>query len=176
MPMILANVKQGSLVYTDGWQAYRKMKEYGFDHRWVNHSLYYCDPDDPSINTNMIEGLWAQIKRWLPQSGCYNLEEYLELYQWFQQQKHDGRHPFWRLLELIAESNEYESVNDAQFDEEPNVEADDGEEGEEDEDEEVEEYESDDEEHYWFDCAWCKDIFLEERKRDQHMAVCSLRI
>ena len=26
------------------------------------------------------------------------------------------------------------------------------------------------------DLTWCKDIFLEERKRDQHMAVCSLRL
>ena len=42
---------------------------------------------------------------------------------------------------------------------------------EEDQDGNVDEEESDNEEHVWFDCAWCKDIFLEERKRDQHMAV-----
>ena len=177
MPMIIANVKQESLVLTDGWQAYRKMKEYGFDHRWVNHTLHYCDPDDPTINTNLIEGLWYQIKRWLPQSGCYNLEEYLELYQWFQQQKHEGRHPFWRLLELIAESNEYDLVNEAQKEEEPNVWADNAEDEEEDDDREelAEDYESDGDEHYWFDCAWCKDIYLDENERDAHMEICRMR-
>ena len=58
---------------------------------WVNHDLYYCDPSDPSINTNMIEGLWAQIKRWLPRAGSYNLTEYLDLFQWFYQQKLNGK-------------------------------------------------------------------------------------
>ena len=79
IPMILANVEPGSVLYTDGWRAYRRLNEYGYQHHWVNHDLYYCDPSDPSINTNMIEGLWAQIKRWLPRAGSYNLTEYLDL-------------------------------------------------------------------------------------------------
>ena len=83
----------------------------------VNHDLNYCIPNEPSINTNTFEGLWAQINRWLPKGGSYNLTEYLELFQWFYQQKLNGKNPFWRLLELIAESNSYESVNDAQVDE-----------------------------------------------------------
>ena len=76
IPMILANVEPGSVLYTDGWRAYRRLNEYGYQHHWVNHDLYYCDPSDPSIN--MIEGLWAQIKRWLPRAGSYNLTEYLD--------------------------------------------------------------------------------------------------
>ena len=175
--MILANVKLGSLLYTDGWQAYRRLNEYGYQHKWINHDLYYCDPNDPSLNTNSIEGLWAQVKRWLPKGGTYNLTEYLELFQWFYQQKLNGKNPFWRLLELIAESNSYESVNSSQVEEEPDVHGEDEDEDEEGvEEEEEEEYYSDEEEHYWYDCVWCKDIWLEESKRDEHMLTCSQRI
>ena len=46
----------------------------------------------------------------------------LDLFQWFYLQKIEGRNPFWRLLELIAESNDYENVNNAQVDEVPDVE------------------------------------------------------
>ena len=176
IPMILANVKPGSMLYTDGWRAYRRLNEYGYQHKWINHDLYYCDPDDPSINTNTVEGLWAQVKRWLPKGGTYNLAEYLELFQWFYQQKLNGRNPFWRLVELIAESNDYESVNRSQVEEEHDVYGEDGDEDELEEVEEEEEYESDDEEHYWYDCVWCKDIWIQESKRDEHMLTCSQRI
>ena len=176
IPMILANVKPGSLLYTDGWMAYRRLNEYGYQHKWINHDLHYCDPDDPSINTNTVEGLWAQVKRWLPNGGTYNLTEYLELYQWFYQQKLNGKNPFWRLLELIAESNSYESVNSSQVEEEPDVHGQDDDDDEEEVEEEEEEYHSDDEEHYWYDCIWCKDIWLEESERDQHLLTCSQRI
>ena len=175
--MILANVEPGSVLYTDGWRAYRRLNEYGYQHHWVNHDLYYCDPSDPSINTNMIEGLWAQIKRWLPRAGSYNLTEYLDLFQWFYQQKLNGKNPFWRLLELIAESNSHEAVNDAQVDEIPDIDGEDGDDDEEEaEGEQEDEYESDEEEHYWYDCPWCKEIWFQEKSRDDHMVICSQRI
>ena len=63
-----------------------------------------------------------ETKRWLPQSGAYNLNEMLDLFQWFYLQKNEGRNPFWKLLELIVESNDYENVNNAQVDEVPDVE------------------------------------------------------
>ena len=63
-----------------------------------------------------------KTKRWLPQSGAYNLNEMLDLFQWFYLHKIEGRNPFWKLLELIAESNDYENVNNAQVDEVPDVE------------------------------------------------------
>ena len=43
----------------------------------------------------------------------------LDLFQWFYLHKIEGRNPFWKLLELIAESNDYENVNNAQVDEIP---------------------------------------------------------
>ena len=118
-----------------------------------------------------------KTKRWLPQSGAYNLNEMLDLFQWFYLQKIEGRNPFWKLLELIAESNDYENVNNAQVDEIPDVEgAAVGGDDDEEEAEEGEDYESDDEEIYWFDCPFCKNIWLREDLRDQHMMTCDQRV
>ena len=44
-----------------------------------------------------------------------------------------------------------------------------------DREEVAEDYESDGDEHYWFDCAWCKDIYLDENERDTHMEICRMR-
>ena len=118
-----------------------------------------------------------KTKRWLPQSGAYNLNEMLDLFQWFYLQKIEGRNPFWKLLELIAGSNDYENVNNAQVDEIPDVEgAAVGGDDDEEEAEEGEDYESDDEEIYWFDCPFCKNIWLREDLRDQHMMTCDQRV
>ena len=102
-----------------------------------------------------------KTKRWLPQSGAYNLNEMLDLFQWFY---------------LIVESNDYENVNIAQVDEIPDVEGG-GVGGDDDEEaEEGEDYGSDDEEIYWFDCPFCKNIWLREDLRDQHMMTCDQRV
>ena len=75
---------------------------------------------------------------------------------------------------MIAESNSHEAVNDAQVDEIPDIDGEDGDDDEEEaEGEQEDEYESDEEEHYWYDCPWCKEIWLQEKSRDDHMVTCS---
>ena len=82
-PIILANVKLGTMLYTDGFRGYRKLPSLGYRHKWVDHSVEYVSSTDPDVHTNQIEGLWGVVKRRLPSSGPYNLEEYLQLFQWF---------------------------------------------------------------------------------------------
>ena len=36
------------------------------------------------------------------------------------------------------------------------------------------EYETDDE-HYWYDCPWCQEIWQTARERDGHILVCQAR-
>ena len=48
-----------------------------YGHKWVDQGKNYVCPTDKNLHTNRIEGLWNKFKRWLPQAGNYNLEEYL---------------------------------------------------------------------------------------------------
>ena len=61
----------------------------------------------------MIEGFWGCFKRWLPSSGPYNLEQYLNLFLWFTNIKIKGINPFWRLVELVQKNNSVEVMKKA---------------------------------------------------------------
>ena len=54
--------------------------------RWLDHSKHYVHPTDKNLHTNRIEGLWNKFKRWLPQAGNYNLEEYVYIFMWTEEQ------------------------------------------------------------------------------------------
>ena len=141
----------------------------------MDHSKEYVNSE--GVHTNQIEGLWGVVKRWLPSSGHYNLQEYLQLFQWFQMQKEQEEDPFWRLMDLISENNSLDLVTEAEQNQKKT-----DMEGEayvgfigdiEDGEEEDEDYLTDDEEQYWYDCVHCKIIFECNIARNEHMVSCN---
>ena len=58
---VLDHVKPGDTVYTDGHPAYAVLKDYGYNHDFVNHSTgQYVNG---LATTNGIESFWALLKR-----------------------------------------------------------------------------------------------------------------
>ena len=112
-PIIQANVAPATMLFTDRWRVYRRLPELGYGHRWVDHSKHYVDPTDKNLHTNRIEGFWNKFKRWLPQAGNYNLEEYVYLFMWMEEQKLMGNDPFWALVALVVEDNSIETLKEA---------------------------------------------------------------
>ena len=98
----------GTTLHTDGWRAYRRLPTIGYHHRWLDHTKHYVDLNDPTLHTNGIEGLWGTFKRWLPQQGRYNLEEYMWLYVWEQNKRLSGEDQFTALVKLVLENNSSE--------------------------------------------------------------------
>ena len=60
-PIIRQYVRQGSVVHTDEWFAYRRLHLRGYKHRTVNHGRKQWAKD--GSHTNSIEGYWSQVKR-----------------------------------------------------------------------------------------------------------------
>jgi transposase len=58
-PRVLANVKAGSRLLTDGYGVYRTMAG-TFDHHWVDHSAGVYVTGD--VHTQTIEGFWSTVK------------------------------------------------------------------------------------------------------------------
>ena len=59
---VLAHVKPGSEVWTDGHPAYRVLPMHGYVHKWVDHkSKEYVGED--GVTVNAMEGHWSQLKR-----------------------------------------------------------------------------------------------------------------
>jgi transposase len=189
-PIIQAHVLPGSMLYTDGWRAYRKLPTLGYQHRWLDHSKYYVHPDDPTLHTNGVEGLWGTFKRWLPQQGRYNLEEYMWLYMWVQEKKLNGEDPFWALVKLVEENNKIELLEKVTGNKakEPDTEAApynaeeeeayqrEVEAEEEDQDSDAEDSDENDEEIYhYFDCVFCKNIFRAKDDLISHISMCDMK-
>ena len=177
-PIIMKNVKIGSMLFTDGWRAYRKLPVLGFRHRWVDHSKYYVHPDDPNLHTNGIEGKWGEIKRWLPSAGRYNLEQHLNLYTWCLDQKLDEKDPFWSLIDLISKNNTraaFEASQNVIADIEGVTEEEDENNHEETDDMENETSDSetdDNEDDLVFSCPWCLRYYETKEEVNIHLQEC----
>jgi transposase-like protein len=101
-PRVLANVKEGAVLYTDGWHAYKALGSV-YDHSWVDHNdLEYVRGD---VYTNTIEGFFATIKNGL--RGVFHrvsrqwLQSYLNEYC-FRYNHRTGPDPFPVLVALSA--------------------------------------------------------------------------
>ena len=182
-PIVQAYVKQGTMLHTDGWRAYRRLPELGYLHRWVDHSKHYVSPQDRKLHTNGIEGLWGVFKHWLPQAGRYNLEEYMWLFNWIQNKKKLNIDPFWALAALVKADNQTETLKKvvAKADKEATTDGiqynsedeDDGDDDEEDDEEDDDSDEEDQELFYFFDCVGCKNIFREKADLLKHIENCT---
>ena len=68
LPILIEHVDEGSEIISDKFSSYvtrngnSHLEESGFEHYFVNHSLHFVDPVDPSIHTNNIERTWRSLK------------------------------------------------------------------------------------------------------------------
>ena len=95
-------VEPGTTIISDKFSPYFNLNSVGYIHLMVNHFKNFVDPYT-GAHSNMIEGVWSQIKRKLKaMNGTVKskLPSYLDEYNW---RKCYPRDPFDNLLEAIAE-------------------------------------------------------------------------
>ena len=115
------------------------------------------------------------MKRFFPNAGPYNLEQYISMFLWFRNVKAEGRDPFWELVRLISENNSREVFEAAQLVEDDqegiefNLEAE--EEEDESEDESSDNETDDDEESPVLSCAFCQIMFDEKADILEHVSL-----
>jgi len=106
-PVITKVIQPGSLVYTDEYDIYSRLPEWGFQHKSVNHSAgeYARDEDGDGfheVHVNTMEGFWSLLRSWLrPHRGIS--QEKLPCYLGFFEFVHNVRQRGKALLHsLIA--------------------------------------------------------------------------
>ena len=67
LPLIRQFILPGSVIVSDEWAAYRRIPEYGYQHRTVNHSEHFVDPVTGN-HTQNIERLWKDVKSFVVRS------------------------------------------------------------------------------------------------------------
>ena len=94
-PLIEQTIQEGSLIYTDEYNIYHRLTEWGYSHKTVNHSLgeYARDEDGDGfceVHVNTMEGFWSLLRSWLrPHRGIS--QEKLPLYLAFFEFVHNVR-------------------------------------------------------------------------------------
>lgn len=78
---IVANVKQGSAVYTDALMSYIGLEHKGFEHAVIDHAERYVDG---KVHTNGLENFWSLLKRGL--KGTYVSVEPFHLFRYLDEQ------------------------------------------------------------------------------------------
>jgi len=94
-PLIKRTISEGSTVYTDEYDIYGRLAEWGFGHETVCHAKgEYARDDDGDgfceVHVNTMEGVWSLLRSWLrPHRGIS--QERLPLYLWFFEFVHNVR-------------------------------------------------------------------------------------
>lgn len=104
-PIIKRTVSKGSLIYTDEYGIYNKVKE-TYKHETINHSAKEYVRGD--VHTNTIEGLWSLVKRSI--KGTYvtvsreKLQSYADQFVFQYNARLSKEHPFYLLLEKAIDT------------------------------------------------------------------------
>ncbi|EAR21151.1 ISSpo3, transposase [Nitrococcus mobilis Nb-231] len=94
-PLLRAAIEPGTQIYTDEYDIYNRLTDWGYAHRTVCHSHgeYARDEDGDGfheIHVNTIEGFWSLLRSWLrPHRGIS--QEGLPLYLGFFKFVHNAR-------------------------------------------------------------------------------------
>ena len=106
-PWIERTIAKGSIVYTDEYDIYSRLDEWGYNHETVCHAAGEFARDDDEdgfceVHVNTLEGFWSLLRSWLrPHRGIS--QEKLPLYLGFFEFIHNVRVRGKALLgELIA--------------------------------------------------------------------------
>lgn len=98
-PIIEQIVKPGTLIYTDEYNIYSRLTEWGFEHKTVCHSKgeYARDEDGDGfceVHVNTQEGIWSVLRSWLrPHRGIsqQKLPIYLNFFEFVFNAKRRGK-------------------------------------------------------------------------------------
>ena len=104
-PLIKQTITAGGLVYTDEYDSYSRLEEWGYGHETVCHAAgEYARDDDGDgfceVHVNTLEGFWSLRRSWpRPHRGIS--QERLPLYLGFFEFVHNVRRRGKALLESL---------------------------------------------------------------------------
>jgi len=94
-PLIMRSILPGTVVYTDGYDIYARLPEWGYTHRTVRHAAGGFVRDDDrdgfcEVQVNTMEGFWSLLRSWLRSHRGLSRER-LPLYLGFFEFAHNVR-------------------------------------------------------------------------------------
>ncbi len=108
-PIMKQTILPGTLVFTDEYNIYTRLEQWGYSHKTVNHGLgeYARDEDGDGfheVHVNTIEGFWSLLRSWLrPHRGISQekLPLYLSFFEFIHNIRKRGKSLLPSLLKLL---------------------------------------------------------------------------
>jgi len=109
-PLIERTIAKGALVYTDEYDIYSRLAEWGYGHETVCHAKgEYARDDDGDgfceVHVNTMEGFWSLLRSWLrPHRGISQerLPLYLGFFEFVHNVRKRGKALLGSLIELLV--------------------------------------------------------------------------
>lgn len=109
-PLIRQRITAGSVVYTDEYDIYHRLPQWGYEHHTVCHAHgEYARDDDGDgfheVHVNTLEGFWSLLRSWLrPHRGISqeNLPLYLGFFEFVHNVRRRGKALLRSLVELLV--------------------------------------------------------------------------
>ena len=109
-PIIKKFVEQNTQIYTDEYDVYARLKDWGYKHSSVCHSKgeYARDEDGDGfheIHVNTMEGFWSLLRSWLrPHRGISQekLPIYLGFFEFIHNIRRRGKARLGSLIEALV--------------------------------------------------------------------------
>lgn len=108
-PIIKSTIQQNSLIYTDEYDIYFRLTNWGYEHKAVCHGKgeYARDEDGDGfheVHVNTMEGFWSLLRSWLrPHRGISqeSLPKYLGFFEFVHNVKRRGKALLGSLVGLL---------------------------------------------------------------------------
>lgn len=109
-PIMEATIALGTTVFTDEYDIYSRLADWGYEHRTVCHSKgeYARDEDGDGfheVHVNTMEGVWSLLRSWLrPHRGISqeNLPLYLAFFELMHNIRQRGKALFGSLIAVLV--------------------------------------------------------------------------
>jgi transposase len=109
-PLIKRTIAAGSTVYTDEYDIYGRLAEWGYGHETVCHAKGESARDDDGdgsceVHVNTLEGFWSLLRSWLrPHRGISQerLPLYLGFFEFVHNVRRRGKALLGSLIELLV--------------------------------------------------------------------------
>jgi len=109
-PLIEATIAVGTLIYTDEYDIYARLEQWGYKHKSVCHGAgEYARDDDGDgfceVHVNTMEGFWSLLRSWLrPHRGISQekLPIYLGFFEFVHNVRKRGKGLLPSLLHLLV--------------------------------------------------------------------------
>jgi len=112
-PLIKQTIAEKSVVYTDEYDIYSRLAEWGYTHRTVCHATGEFARDDDGdgfceVHVNTMEGFWSLLRSWLrPHRGISQekLPLYLGFFEFIHNVRKRGKALLGALIALLMTSS-----------------------------------------------------------------------